>query len=144
MWQGYNSKFIIITFLLFHFCILPITHVEKFTTKWTLVKKKIFVFWIGTCPSLVLICPVVSIFIQTTDTWPIKDSRAKKYDISFFLLHTFSRQFRISYPFVSLSHLILLFTVLHSSPTIIKTIKWYFKNLIKDRWRIIKNMNKSY
>ena len=144
MWQGYNSKFFIITFLLFHFCILPITHVEKFTTKWTLVKKKIFFFWIGTCPSLVLICPVVSFFY--TDDWHLANKRfkGKKYDISFFLLHPFSRQFRISYPFVYLSHLILLFIVLHSSLSIIKPIKWYFKNFIKDRWRIIKNMNKSY
>ena len=57
-----------------------------------------------------------------TDTWQIKDPRAKKTHSSFFLQHLFPRQFQIFYPFVLLSHLVLLFVVPRPSLSII--IAW--------------------
>ena len=78
----------------------------------------------GTGSSPVLISPVVSFFTRMTDTWQVKDPRAKKTHSSFFLQHLFPRQFQIFYPFVLLSHLILLFVVPRPSLSIIKIIAW--------------------
>ena len=57
----------------------------------------------GTGSSPVLVSPVVSRFYTMTDTWQVKDPRAKKTHISFFLQHLLPWQFQIFYPFVLLT-----------------------------------------
>ena len=44
-------------------------------------------------PNGPLISPFVSVFIRMTDTWQVKDPRAKKTHFSFFLQHLFPWQF---------------------------------------------------
>ena len=67
-----------------------ILHVFSFLHKLSFENSFCFLYILsGTGSSPVLISPVVSVFTRMTDTWQVKDPRAKKTHISFFLQHLF-------------------------------------------------------
>jgi len=70
------------------------------------------------------------VFIWMTDTWQIKDLRAKKKThISFFLQHLLPRQFQIFSPFVFLSLSNIIFVILFLLLVLIFNLSLYYQNI---------------